>query len=64
MEVSSQLHALVALPSGERAPGTHWLEGCVGPRVGLDTVEKRKSLAPVENRTPTVQPVARHEMLS
>jgi hypothetical protein len=23
----------------ERAPGTHWIEGFVGPRAGLDTVE-------------------------
>jgi hypothetical protein len=29
---------------GERAPGTHWLEGWVSPRVGLDDVEKRKFL--------------------
>jgi hypothetical protein len=28
----------------ERAPGTHWIGGCVGPRVGLDAVEKRKIL--------------------
>jgi hypothetical protein len=26
----------------ERAPGTHWLGGWVGPRDGLDTAEKRK----------------------
>jgi hypothetical protein len=24
------------------APGTHWIGGWVGPRVGLDDVEKRK----------------------
>jgi hypothetical protein len=30
--------------SGERAPGTHWIGGWVGPRAGLDDVEKRKSL--------------------
>jgi hypothetical protein len=24
----------------ERAPGTHWIEGCVGPRTGLDAVVK------------------------
>jgi hypothetical protein len=29
---------------GERAPGTHWIGGWVGPRVGLDAVEKRKIL--------------------
>jgi hypothetical protein len=27
---------------GERAPGTHWIGGWVGPKVGVDTVEKRK----------------------
>jgi hypothetical protein len=25
-----------------RAPGTHWIEGWVGPRAGLDAVAKRK----------------------
>jgi hypothetical protein len=25
--------------SGERAPGTHWIGGWVGPRTGLDAVE-------------------------
>jgi hypothetical protein len=29
---------------GERAPGTHWIGGWVGPRAGLDEVEKRKFL--------------------
>jgi len=29
--VSGQLHAPAALPPGkERAPGTHWIGGCVG----------------------------------
>jgi hypothetical protein len=27
-----------------RAPGTNWIEGWVGPRAGLDDVEKRKFL--------------------
>jgi hypothetical protein len=26
----------------ERAPGTHWIGGWVGPRAALDDVEKRK----------------------
>jgi hypothetical protein len=30
------------LTPGEIAPGTHWIWGWVGPRVGLDTAEKRK----------------------
>jgi hypothetical protein len=29
---------------GERGPGNHWIGGWVGPRVGLDDVEKRKFL--------------------
>jgi hypothetical protein len=28
----------------ERAPGTHWRGGWVGPRAGLDDVENRKFL--------------------
>jgi hypothetical protein len=31
---------------GERAPGTHWIEGLVGPRAGLDTVAKTKNSYP------------------
>jgi hypothetical protein len=27
---------------GERTPGTHWVGGWVGPRIGLDDVERRK----------------------
>jgi hypothetical protein len=26
---------------GQRAPGTHWTVSWVGPRAGLDTVEKK-----------------------
>jgi hypothetical protein len=44
--------------SSERAPGTHWIGGWVGPRDGLDVVEKRKTSSPAGNRTPAVQPVA------
>jgi hypothetical protein len=29
---------------GEKAPGTHWIEGWENHRVGLDDVEKRKFL--------------------
>jgi hypothetical protein len=45
----------------ERAPGTHWIGGWVGPRAVLDTVVKRKipSLFRESNpRTPIVQSVA------
>jgi hypothetical protein len=29
---------------GERASGTHWIGGWVGPRAGLDATDKRKFL--------------------
>jgi len=32
--------------SRERAPGTHWIGGCVGPTAGLTTVSKRKIPSP------------------
>jgi hypothetical protein len=41
MEESGQLHAQAALTPGERAPDTHCIGDWVGPRVGLDAVEKR-----------------------
>jgi hypothetical protein len=31
-----------SLSPGERAPGTHFIAGWVGPRAGLDNVEYRK----------------------
>jgi hypothetical protein len=45
----------------ERAPGTHWIGGCVGPRVGQDTVTKRKIPSPRRESnpdSPIVQPIA------
>jgi hypothetical protein len=39
----------------KRATGTHCLGGWVGPRAGLNAIEK--NTAPAENRTPAVQPV-------
>jgi hypothetical protein len=38
--VCGQLHTLAALPHGETASGTHWIGGWVGPRAGMDAVEK------------------------
>jgi hypothetical protein len=32
-------------PGRERAPHTHWIGSWVGPRVGLNDVEKRKFLS-------------------
>jgi hypothetical protein len=34
----------------EGAPSTHWIGGWVGPRASLDTVKKRKTLAPAMNQ--------------
>jgi hypothetical protein len=39
-----QLQAPAALPPRKELPGTHWIGGWVGSRVGLDDVEKRKIL--------------------
>jgi hypothetical protein len=45
----------------ERAPGTHWIRGWVGPTAVLDAVVKRNIPSPRREsnpRTPIVQPVA------
>jgi hypothetical protein len=45
----------------ERAPGTHWIVGWVGPRAVLDAAVKRKIPSPRQEsnpRTPIVQSVA------
>jgi hypothetical protein len=36
----------------ERAPGTHWIGGWVGPRAGLDAVVKRKIPNPCQDSNP------------
>jgi hypothetical protein len=59
MEVSSHLHASDALPPGKEPSSTHWREVWVGPRAGLDTVEKGEFVAPAENGTAAGQVVAR-----
>jgi hypothetical protein len=49
----------------ERAPGTHWIGGWVGPRAVLDAV-MRKILSPRREsnpRTPIVQPAAQRNYL-
>jgi len=35
----------------ERAPGTHWIGGWVGPRAGLNAVVKWKISSPAEAQT-------------
>jgi hypothetical protein len=42
--------------SWERAPGTHWTGGWVGPRAGLDIVEKRKISCHYRESNPGRQP--------
>jgi hypothetical protein len=47
-----------ALYSRERAPGTHWIGGWVGPRTGLDDMEKKRVPYRDSNfDTSAVQPV-------
>jgi hypothetical protein len=51
----------------ERAPGTHWIGGWVGPRAVLNKVVKRKIPSPRRESnpiTPIVQPVAHLSQLS
>jgi hypothetical protein len=36
----------------ERAPGTHWIGGWVGPRASLNTVVMRNILSPTRTQTP------------
>jgi hypothetical protein len=53
--VSGQLHALPHYLQ-ERAPGTYWIEGWVGPRAGLDAVEESLlQLLGIESRPVAVQ---------
>jgi hypothetical protein len=42
--MSGQLHAPAALSPRKDPPCTHWKEGWVGPRTGLDDMEKGKFL--------------------
>jgi hypothetical protein len=51
MEVCGQIHAPTALPLGKNSRTNPAEEG-VDPRVGLNALEHKKSLAPARNRTP------------
>jgi hypothetical protein len=42
MEVSGQRHASAGFPLGKNSPGTNCIGGWVGPRAGLNVMEKRK----------------------
>jgi hypothetical protein len=41
---SALVGGVVSFTPEERASGTHWIGGWVGPRAGLDDLEKRKIL--------------------
>jgi hypothetical protein len=60
MEFSGQLDASAVFTSGETAHGTHWIGGWVGPRAGLDIMEKGKISFSYQESNPyslVVQPV-------
>jgi hypothetical protein len=44
---------LLPLHPGDRAPTTHWIGGGIGPRAGLDTMEKRKISYPCQKLNPS-----------
>jgi hypothetical protein len=50
MEVNGQLHAPAAL-SRIKITGVHWIGGWVGPRAGLDALEK-KEICPFRESNP------------
>jgi len=58
MEVNGHLHTLVTLPTGERASGTHWIEGWVGFIAVLDAAVKRKIPSPRRESNPRTPIVA------
>jgi hypothetical protein len=48
---------------GETAPGTHWIGGWVGPRVGVDDMEIRKFLPPLGLELRPLSRPARSQLL-
>jgi hypothetical protein len=49
---------------GERAPGTHWIGGWLGPRVGLDAEKRKKIIAPTGNRIINIIIIVRARSIS
>jgi hypothetical protein len=60
IDLGTRCRWVVSFISGRFIPDTHWRGAWVGPIAGLDALEKRKIFSPARNRTPDVQPVARH----
>jgi hypothetical protein len=56
MDENSMLHAQAALPPGKQTRGTQWIGGWVGLWACLDSVEKRKFIVHVGNRTQVTHP--------
>jgi hypothetical protein len=52
---SDQLHAPGRFILKDGAPGSQWIEDCVGHRFRLAAVQKRNILAPDRNLTPAMQ---------
>jgi hypothetical protein len=52
MEASGQLHTPAILPQKKELLITHWIGGWVGPKAGLDAVEKKKISFPL----PRIEP--------
>jgi hypothetical protein len=49
----------VRFTHGDKAPSTYWIGGWVGPRAGLDALEKREISSPAGDPTATVQTITR-----
>jgi hypothetical protein len=60
MRVIVQRHAPAALYPQESSPGTHWIEGWVGFRAGLDTEARGKFFACAWDRTPIARSSSPH----
>jgi hypothetical protein len=43
LDLGTRLRRVVNLPTGKEPPGTHWAEGWVSPRAGLDKVKGKIS---------------------